>query len=282
MKHGVLSKMFRGMFLAVVVASLIPSLSFSTGRALGKNRSAVDTQARARELWEQAVAAKGGRDKLRGITSLYVASVLPGGDRDYGFYIFPNYSFDYSYWRSRESTNIKVYNAKRAITWWLPRESAIPRKSLPDDGSSNIIAQFMYLMVTSWLDPKPLRTRKERIGLKGVDVVEVDANGWRVDYYLDPKTFLPIQVVSAYGALSHEAGEMEQVVRLDDYSSVDGVMMARKLSYSYTYANARRTWTEHVNYELNPPYDPQFFEQPPTVRTTPESWRVKGDAVKKP
>jgi hypothetical protein len=212
---------------------------------------------------------------------LYVASILPGGDRDYGFYVFPDYSFDYSYWRYRESTNIKVYNAKRAITWWLPRDSAIPRKSLPDDACSNTIAQFMYLMVTSWLDPKPLHTRKEWIGLKHVDVVEVDANGWRVDYYLDPKTYLPFQVVSPYGEMSRAKDELEQVVRLDDYSLIDGVMMARKLSYSYTYPNARRRWTEQVTCELNPPYDPQFFEQSPTARTTPESWRPKGETVKK-
>lgn len=127
-----------------------------------------------------------------------------------------------------------------------------------------------------------MRLRKEWLGLKRVDVIEVAANGWPVDYYLDPKTLLPIQVVSEYSFMSHEKGEKEQVVKLDDYAPIDGVMMARKLSYSYTYTNARRRWTENVSYELNPSYDPQFFEQPPTARTLPESWRAKGETVKKP
>jgi hypothetical protein len=281
MKH--VSRTIGSVPLTVIVATLlIASIPPSKliARAGAKDDSAENTQARARELWDKAVAAKGGRERLRKISSLYVASILPGPDRDYGFYVFPDYSFDYSYWRYRESTNIKVYNAKRAITWWLPRDSAIPRKSLPDDACSNIIAQFMYLMVTSWLDPNPLRTRKEWVGLKRVDVVEVDASGWRVDYYLDPKTYLPFQVVSPYGEMSRAKGEMRQVVRLENYAEVEGVMMPRKLAYSYT-SNPQK-WTEHVSYEINPSYDPQFFEQPPTARTLPESWRAKGETVKKP
>src|SRR5207245_11468610 len=119
------------------------------------------------------------------------------------------------------------------------------------------------------------RVRKEWLGLKRVDVVEVDANGWPVDYYLDPKTLLPIQVVSEYSFMSHEKGEKHQVVKLDDYGPIDGVMMARKLSYSYTYTNARRQWSEDVSYELNSPYDTQFFEQPPTPTTLPESLPAK-------
>ncbi len=81
--------------------------------------------------------------------------------------------------------------------------------------------------------------------------------------------------------MSHQAGEMEHVVRLDDYALVDGVMMPRKASYSYTYPHARRKWTEQVSFEINPSYDPQFFEHPPTAKTFPESWRAKGETGKK-
>lgn len=270
--------------LTVVVATLLIG-NISPSRVIAhagvEDVSPGETQARARELWEEAVAAKGGRERLRRIGSLYVVRIQPGGDRDYQFHVFPDYSFNYTYGGYREDTAIEVYNHKRAITWWLPPNTrmAIPRQRQGDDPSSNIIAQFMYLMVTSWMEPKPLRTRKEWVGLKRVDVVAVDANGWPVDYYLDPQTRLPIQVVSPYSAMSHEAGAMEQVVGLDDYALVDGVMMPRKASYSYTYTNARRKWTEQVSFEINPPYDPQFFEQPPIARTTPESWRAKDKTV---
>jgi hypothetical protein len=242
-------------------------------------------QLEARQLWERAVTAKGGRERLRKIGSIYVRTILSHGDRTFCLYVFPDYSFEYSYWSDRESTSIEVYNHKRAITWWLPSTTnvaqAIPRERRGDDPSSNIIAQFLYLMVTNWMDPKPLGVRKERLGLKRVDVIEVDANGWPVDYYLDPKTLLPIQVVSEYSFMAHEKGEKQQVIKLDDYAPIDGVMMPRKLSYSYTYPNARERWTESVSYELNPAYDSQFFEHPPTPRTLPDSWRAKSDTSKK-
>jgi hypothetical protein len=270
-----------------LLAVAVTICAFPSALALRTNRENVSGLAEkmesdAQQLWEKAVAAKGGRERLRKISSLYVASNLPGGDRDYGFYVFPDYSFDYSYWRYRESTSIEVFNHKRAVTWWLPSNGrqALPRQHRADDPSSNIIAQFLYLMVTNWMDPKPLRMRKEWMGLRRVDVVEVDANGWRVDYYLDPKTFLPIQVLSEYSFMSHEAREMHQIVRLEDYAPVDGVKMPMKLDYSYT-TNPQK-WTERVSYEFNPAYDSHFFEQPPTARTLPESWRSNGETVKKP
>jgi hypothetical protein len=244
------------------------------------------TEAQARQLWEQAITAKGGRERLRRITSLYVARIQPGNDRDYEFHVFPDYSFNYTYGGYREDTAITIFNHKRAVTWWLPprghQAQAMPLQRGGDDPSDNIIAQFLYLMVTNWLNPIPLRARKEWVGLKRVDVIEVDAKGWRVDYYLDPKTHLPFQVVSPYGEMSRAKGEMEQVVRLDNYALLDGVMMPRKASYSYAYRNARRKWTEQVSFEINPPYDSQFFEKPPTNRTLPESWRAKNESVKKP
>ena len=259
-------------------------ISPNKARAAAKNIRNENSQSDAHQLWERAVVAKGGRERLRSITCLYVKRIQPEGDRDYQFHVFPDFSFNYTYGGRFEDSAIEVYNHRKAITWWLPSGSnyAMPRIRRNDDPSTNIIAQFLYLMVTNWMDPKPLRLRKEWLGLKRVDVIEVAANGWPVDYYLDPKTLLPIQVVSEYSFMSHEKGEKEQVVKLDDYAPIDGVMMARKLSYSYTYTNARRRWTENVSYELNPSYDPQFFEQPPTARTLPESWRAKGETVKKP
>src|SRR5438128_446281 len=67
---------------------------------------AEETESDAQQLWEKAVAAKGGRERLQSISSLYVVSLQTGGDRDYGFYVFPDYSFDYLYWRYRESVGI--------------------------------------------------------------------------------------------------------------------------------------------------------------------------------
>src|SRR5438445_6846936 len=49
-----------------------------------------------RQLWEAAVAAKGGRERLRGISSLFVKADMGDGDHDYALYVFPDYKFEYS------------------------------------------------------------------------------------------------------------------------------------------------------------------------------------------
>jgi hypothetical protein len=251
-------------------------------RADAEDVSTQETQARARELWAEAVAAKGGRERLHQISSLYIVRIQPGGDRDYHFYAFPDYWFNYTYGGYREDTALTIRNGRRHVTWWLPPsgEPAIPGKGSADDVSESIVAQFTYLMVTRWLEPKPLIERKERLGLKRVDVVEVDANGWLVDYYLDPKTHLPIKVVAPEGEIPRSKGERHKVVQFEDYVLINGVMMPRKVTHSWT--SIPRKWQERVSYEINPPYDPQFFEHPPTARTLPESWRAKGATAKRP
>src|SRR5205085_10141357 len=110
-------------------------------------------------------------------------------------------------------------------TWWQTNgHEASPKRSDEVDAAQNLMAQFTYLLVTQWLEPKPLSARTEHIGFKRVDVVEVDANGWRIDYYLDTKTHLPIKIVSAHGPISHAQALMNQEVSLEDYAEVDGIM----------------------------------------------------------
>ena len=146
--------------------------------------------------------------------------------------------------------------------------------------SAPLVAQFTYLLVTRWLEPKPLSARKERVGFKRVDVLEVDAGGWRVDYYLDPQTHLPIKLVAPAGEMPRAKGERHKVVEFEDYAPVNGVMMPRKVTHSYT--TIPRKWEERVTYEINPPYDPQFFARPPTASTAPHSWRISGEPGRQP
>lgn len=263
--------------LVVVVASLlIGSISRSTviARVGVKEVSAEETQAEARELWENAVAAKGGRERLSKISSLYLVADQGHGTRQSGLYVFPYYTFDYSYDPARERSDINVRNVRRGLTWW--QLNGNPAKLIkPDDEDAYLIIlpQIVYLIMTKELDPIPLRSRKAWLGSKRVDVVEVDANGWRVDYYLNPKTHLPIKVVLPFGPRARTNGEMDQEILLEDYAEIDGVMMPRRASYSYTTSPLKRA--ERLTFEINPKYDPSIFEQPPTAQMGAEAWRPK-------
>lgn len=268
-------KYLRRIISAMMVASAVVVLivgclsAASAGVAVSDDETA--TQARA--LWETVLEAKGGRERLRKITNLYVAAE-GRGYRQSTLNVFPDYRFDFSYDSERENTAIEVSNARKGIVWWqLQGNEARPRKYEAEDVYRNLLQQFIYLLVTSDVDPVPLRLRKEWIGLKRVDVIEAEAQGWRVDYYIDPKTHLPLRVVLPNGLKAHERGDMNHIVALEDYAAVDGVMMPHRATHTYT-TNPQR-WKDQLKFEINAAYDPQIFEQAPTSRTGGEAWRAK-------
>ncbi|HET8669893.1 MAG TPA: hypothetical protein VFM05_04505, partial [Candidatus Saccharimonadales bacterium] len=134
-------------------------------------------------------------------------------------------------------------------------------------------AVINLLLMTQWLQPKPLRLRKEWVGLKRVDVIEVDAEGWRVDYYIDSKTKLPIKVAYGYSELERAKGKLTYEVRLEDYKEISGIMMPHKVTPSFT--DAPPLPKQKATYELNVDYDEQIFERPPSPTMKPDAWRAK-------
>lgn len=272
MKH--LSRAIGTVLVAIVGAVLISGCLSPFQVSARVAVSDDETAARARELWAKVLEAKGGRERLRQITNLYVAAEGQGY-RQSTFNVFPDYRFDFSYNSEREDTTIQVSNAKKGVVWWQVKaaETSAPRKYQAEDVYRNLLQQVIYLLVTSDVDPVPLRLRKEWIGLKRVDVIEVEAQGWRVDYYIDPKTHLPLRVVLPNGVNAHERGDMNHIVTLEDYAAVDGVMMPHKATHTYT-TNPQR-WKDRLKFEINAAYDPQVFEEAPTPRTRAEAWRAK-------
>lgn len=256
--------------LVCSIALMLMSMSASV-LAFGDDKQAEQEQ-KARKLWEAAVAAKGGRERLHVVRSLYIAAEAKSGSRNYDLYVFPDRSFQYSYWAAYERTDVDVFNGRRNVTWW--QEGSDPAQVLKDNESAVDHMkrdQMLFLLVTKWLDPKPLRTRKEWIGLKRVDVVETDVGGWRVDYYLDPKTYLPVRVMFGLSYLERAKGKINRVVDMSDYAAVAGIMMPQKLTYSFT--DGPEKSVQQAKYEINVEYDEQIFERPPTPRMSPDSWR---------
>lgn len=252
------------MIIPLVVAILVVPMR-------GQEKDA-ENKTKAQQLWEAAVAAKGGRERLGELQSLYVVSEDKFGSRDHELYVFPDRSFRYSYWASPERVDVVAYNGKRKVAWWQTDAHEAQVQDIETSASLIKKAQFTLLLVTRWLEPKPFGMRKERIGLKHVDVVQTDVDGWRVDYYLDSSTHLPSKVVYGYSKISRERGKMNREVRLDEYSETNGIMMPHKLMYSFT--DGPEKSEQRVRYELNVQYDEQIFERAPTPGTKPDAWRV--------
>lgn len=273
----------------------------------------------ATALWERAIAAKGGRDRLYQVHNLVVNQVHSyrwiirrHERREVSLYVFPNKLWAWSDNRPGIlGLIIKIYNAE-ARQGWSFRDSRIeclrviersggsepePAPDLqvdehtcafPDTTSIGTFDNYSirdpvcFLLETSWVRPVPIKAETVKSEFGEVDAVHthVEAYGrrYRVVFFLDRKTHLPVKVgfrnldsplplqdpqdltslVNYYGWIS-----------LSDYAEVAGIQMPRKLGYE----GARPAIP--VSFEINVDYDEAVFSRPPSIEAGPEAWRPK-------
>ena len=236
------------------------------------------TREEARRLWEQAIAAKGGRERLYEVGNMEVSAraqfkkdLFHSGElRFEDFYVFPSKHWSWSDERATGLFPLAVewVDLERSLAYLTyaddpesPRKGAIT----PFKSSFFIKTQLVYLMETPWLKPVPVKTRTEHIGFKKVDVVETSVERDRVDYYLDRTTHLPVRVVTHY-ASKNETGLTRTYV-LEEYKEVNGIQMPHTV-------NAQGL-KQRVTYQINVPYNKELFECPPTIEAGPDAWRPK-------
>ena len=267
------------------------------------NSQYVDTdRERAETLWEEAIRAKGGRQRLHAIESFVISSTI-----DYhlitpafGTYVSPGHA-------DSESERERLYAMPGKAWLWeytpqfhVSLEATVmnmernlcmvtlapigPMRSVP--GLSFCVPTLwtqrliqdpaLYLMETRWVRPKPVRTRTEGKGKKQQDVIEAEVGQLRLDFYLDRKTHLPAKVVT-----EESPGEprlprrMDLMVTFEDYAEVDGIQMPRRLIREPLLTEVVRRDTERAKYRFNVAYDEKIFTHPIPKNAKSKDWEQK-------
>ena len=272
-------------FGIITVAVLLALARAQTPQQI-ESQSTVRQQ--AEEVWEQAIAAKGARERLYEVRNLVISEYFQRKERRYeSFYVFPNKLW---YWvDDRPSVlglNISVYNVDSGQAWQITRVDNYQPVSfqIPEGGNATfnfyrIRDQVCFLLETQWVKPVPIKVETEKGELGEVDVLHTNVQAfgrhYRVVFYLDRKTHLPLKVgfwnlqgprrVSEANLTSSDY----YWVWMSDYAEVDGIQMPRKVGY---YRGPARI---SITFQFNVEYDEQVFEQPPTVDAGPEAWKVK-------
>jgi hypothetical protein len=268
--------------MILLIGSTVPSATVPS--VLGKHQSPEGMQARARELWEQAIVAKGGRERLYAENNLQVSirdSVWQRDKRapyiEEDLYVFPNKSWE---WNDQRETmfgfSLRVFNGDRNLHLWYSDHGKGISVGTPADyvgGRSGLVRlydiQLRYLMETRWVKPIPIRVEKGKIGGQPVDIVQTLVKGYptrdgddkeKIGFALDPQTHLPLQVI--YYTVTSDK-EYSGGVPLSDYAEVAGIKMPSKVSGLRS------------NYQINVDYDRRIFEQPPNVVAGIEQWKTK-------
>jgi len=267
--------------LLILSASVCPVLSAEHKQTQSSQDA---NRAEAERLWELAIAAKGGRERLHAANNLQISineKVWYGLKRvSYireALYVFPGKFWE---WNDQQKTvfglSIRMYNHDRDIDLWYTDHGKGARVARPIDlvhGKAGLIpiydAQLRYFMETRWVKPIPINVHEEKLDGKTVDIVQTIVKGYptkdgtdeqRVGFAFDRKTHLPIKIIyyRVVQGKEHSGG-----LPLSDYVDVDGNQMPSKILDLKS------------SFKVNVDYDEQIFVREPSVEGGIKQWEKK-------
>ena len=263
----------RGNNVAVCVVWVGAILALWQPRSVPAHQAPPHNREQAQKLWDVAITAKGGRERLHEVSSLliwyqettrnFLGIVVHRGHVE-SLYVFPGklWSWDDGL-PPPFRLNVGVLDLDRNFSCRAHLDSKSPIcGSAGKMGAREGIdeAQYLYLMETKWIKPTPISVSKERIGLKTVDVLETQWEDKRILYFLNRKTHLPQRVAVFRGNSKKPRLSLD----FSEYAIVSGVQMPGKQKRG------------RINFILNPHYDESVFSRTPSISAGPKAWqRVK-------
>jgi hypothetical protein len=102
-------------------------------------------------------------------------------------------------------------------------------------------------------------TGKEKVGNVEASILDVNADGAHVKWYVDPQNGRILRIVAERRG---EQGSLTQSVDLSDWRDVQGIKLPFKRTISLNGEPSGSAEVQQV--QLNPPVDPKLFEKPAT------------------
>ena len=249
----------------------------------------------AHDLWEQMIAAKGGRERLAAIRSIEETQhgkLLKLGrwwvkknteTQLVRVYVLPDRMWQWAdEGASALGLKLIVCNLTRDLMYdVIP---GVPTSESPARCGNRLwTPQLIYLNESAGVRPEPMRVIRGGHLPRGVDVIEakVDAYGYfRVDFCIDRHSHLPVRVTLWYRQekrRGHSPGDFALHYELLDYVAMEGVMIPRRVIETDILGN-RFEWGYQVH--LNVPFRAEAFTEPPSLENGPYAWMPKGESEK--
>ena len=287
-------------FNSLVAIVILASSSIAQVEETDANR------ARAQQLWEEALQAKGGRDRLHSIESFLISGeihvdAVRGSHRTevQWLHALPGKAWLHEYTPEFDVyLDATVINIERnlCMVTLAPAGGDVPGLSrcLPTTLAERLVQNpIIYLMETRSLRPVPIRTYEGRRGIKRVDVVETAVGKLRVDFYLDRKTRLPVKLVTdEYRGLIEGTEPMGLTIYFDNYVTVDGIKMPGRvvrepkhiplkdfsvpslvLSHEPRFPEKVTHYIELLKYKFNVAYEKAIFDHPASRKVKASDWK---------
>ncbi len=149
------------------------------------------SEEQARVLWEQAIVAKGGREKLYHVKNMVISSRAVYGTHlgkrnswnQEELLVFPDKEWHWNDMRPDVfGLRVEMYNYEMRIFYVLTPEDSDKKvrqianyKRWEESTLSN--AQILYFMETSWVKPLPIAAHQDKVNGQPVDIVQTEFFG---------------------------------------------------------------------------------------------------------
>jgi hypothetical protein len=239
----------------------------------------------ARQIWEQAIVAKGGRERLESVRSIFISqrSKYWHGLKKYEVFteeltVFPGKSWLWTDYRPDVfGLTVEMYNFERSVKCFSNADVPPPQPhaiSGYETVVSHTYGLLGYLMETKWLKPKVIGVDEATFERRNVDVVHTmlkdEVEGFLsedlyIDFSIDRQTHLPVEI--SYSRMKYgEKGSWNETI-LSGYVDLNGIEVPLKETIDGV--------TDRIRVQLNVEYDEELFSKPPSIAAGPEAWRVK-------
>lgn len=249
---------------------------------LGRQAMPADDAAavRASQVWEEAIKAKGGRERIRSISNFVRSSTSRWGFMGFNDFtvsyetllVLPSKMWDWIDERpSKFGLQLMIVDLEQDYHQLIYDGMDSPlARGRPNVGDISRIRELQILtfMETQWVQPEVRRAEDKLWNLRRVTVVETQLGDQGFDFYLDRQTRLPLRVLikTPTKIRIHETD-----CRLGEYSDVEGLQLPHDVSCKEQ--DMPRPPREKVRYRLNVEYDKELFRRPPSLDRGPKGWQ---------
>jgi len=251
----------------------------TTGYADSLKQSEQERQMEAERVWERAITAKGGRERLYGVRNIVVSSEAKYTHQRKSYpinqeqlIVFPGKSW---FWNDLRpdvfGLHVEMLNYETNMHYVVSPDDPHPvpeqirgRQRGPEE--LFLYAQVLNLLETKWFKPTLNDATTETVGGREADVVQSRVLERRIDFMFDRQSHLLIRLRIYHIRNNKEV--LDDCIDLTDYADVGGIKVAQTIKYEDG-MEYRQTL------QLNVEFEPEVFLRPTSIEAGPGAWRPK-------